>query len=340
MGSYGKKKDANRRVVDLKHNLISGEPVFNGVDFATLIKRYLDYRKINLSISTYNYYTRISDKYIIPTLGEVKLDELTYDDIDDYIHKQRSSLSSKTLETHLNIIKPALDYAVDTSLIKSNPAKYMKLSNSSSDKNSRIVQDKDEIVNLLKEARGTKLELPLYLASGAGLKLSEILGLTWDNIDFKNKKLNIDKVVVRENGTVILKEPRSNSIIRTIYLSKSLISILRDKKDNTDFLYKTGKRSLRHNLILHDIDGNPIAEDVISRRLSEFIKRNSLPHITFQGLRHFYVNLLIESEVSISTISKLIGHSNVSTTIKMYSPLLEKNEDIGDISEKIFSEMF
>ena len=79
------------------------------------------------------------------------------------------------------------------------------------------------MVKLLQVCKGTSLELPIYLASGLGLRISEVLGLTWENIDFIENTITINKITVRDNNSVILKSPKTENSERTISLIKMKI---------------------------------------------------------------------------------------------------------------------
>ncbi|WP_304340223.1 tyrosine-type recombinase/integrase [Metaclostridioides mangenotii] len=338
MGSFEKKKEATKRMIELKNSLLNDEPVVNDMSINELMLKYLSERQENLSPSSYNYYIRIFEKYIEPLIGNFKIHELKSQDIIDYIDKLRSSLSVKTLNIHLNILRLSLDFAVDCGLLNRNVAKFIKIDNIESNYKLKREFNKKDIKDILEHSKDTILEIPLYLASGVGLKLSEILGLTWNNIDFNNSTLRVDKVSVRENSSVILKEPRSKSIVRTISVPKEIMKKLKLLKEVSSKKNIKNSLGIKQNLLFYDDKANPIAEDVISRKLKQFIKENDLSETTFQELRHFHVYVLIEAGVSGSVISSRIGHSSVSTTLNMYSDIFEKFED--DIGLKISRSIF
>ena len=93
-----------------------------------------------------------------------------------------------------------------------------------------------------------------------------------------------------------------------------------------------------YNLLFFDRKGNPIAEDVMSKKFRKFLENNDLPHIRFHDLRHSHVTLLINSKVPIKVISERVGHSNINTTLNVYSHVLkEMDKEASDrISENLF----
>lgn len=339
MGSFEKKKDATKRMIELKSSILNDELIVNDMIINELMLKYLSERKQDLSPSSYNYYIRIFEKYINPLLGNIKINKLKQEDILEYMDKLRSSLSTNTLNLHLNILKLSLDFAVDHGLLNKNVAKFIRINNKESKNITKRCFNKNDIKELLVSSKDNLLEIPLYLASGVGLKLSEILGLTWNNVDFNNSTIKIDKVSVRENGTVVLKEPRSRNIVRTISVPFEIMDKLGKLKEDANKKNVKNSLGIRQKLLFYDDKANPIAEDVISRKLKSFIKENKLTEVTFQELRHFHVSILIEAGISGNVISTRIGHSSVSTTLSMYADLFENYNDNIElrISQSIFA---
>ena len=127
------------------------------------------------------------------------------------------------------------------------------------------------MVKLLQVCKGSSLELQIYLASGLGLRISEVLGLTWDNIDFIENTITINKITVRDNNTVILKSPKTESSERTISAPKEIINLLREHKRNQLEDKLKGKIKNNLNLLFFDKNENPIAQDVLSKKFNRFV---------------------------------------------------------------------
>lgn len=200
------------------------------------------------------------------------------------------------------------------------------------------IYNAEDIKKLLEKSRETSLELPIILASGLGLRISEILGLTWNNIDFNDFTITIDKITVRDKGQVILKEPKTESSIRTISAPKEIILILKQLKKDRLAAKLRGEKSHRE-LIFYDKNLNPIAQDVLSKKFRYFLQENNLKHIRFHDLRHSHVTMLIDAKVPIKVISERVGHSNVNTTLNIYSHALrEMDQEASDkISDTLFN---
>lgn len=337
MGSYPLKRDANKRLNEVKEEIYKEELLLpNEMILQDFLLDFLEKYKMNLSITTYNCYMRICKKYIIPLLGDIKLCDIRPIHIQNYVDDLLDLLTPQTIKVHLNILNLALKRAYRLKLIKENVVQFVEVPKNKKYKNE--IYNAEDIKKLLEKSRETSLELPIILASGLGLRISEILGLTWNNIDFNDFTITIDKITVRDKGQVILKEPKTESSIRTISAPKEIILMLKQLKKDRLAAKLRGEKSHRE-LIFYDKNLNPIAQDVLSKKFRYFLQENNLKHIRFHDLRHSHVTMLIDAKVPIKVISERVGHSNVNTTLNIYSHALrEMDQEASDkISDTLFN---
>ena len=337
MGSYPLKRDANKRLNEVKEEIYKEELLLpNEMILQDFLLDFLEKYKMNLSITTYNCYMRICKKYIIPLLGDIKLCDIRPIHIQNYVDDLLDLLTPQTIKVHLNILNLALKRAYRLKLIKENVVQFVEVPKNKKYKNE--IYNAEDMKKLLEKSRETSLELPIILASGLGLRISEILGLTWNNIDFNDFTITIDKITVRDKGQVILKEPKTESSIRTISAPKEIILILKQLKKDRLAAKLRGEKSHRE-LIFYDKNLNPIAQDVLSKKFRYFLQENNLKHIRFHDLRHSHVTMLIDAKVPIKVISERVGHSNVNTTLNIYSHALrEMDQEASDkISDTLFN---
>lgn len=339
MGSFDKKRDANRKLIEIKDELYKDEfLVPNNLILKDFLLDFLEKYKENLSITTYNCYLRICKKHIIPSIGKLKVVEMRPIHIQNYVDDLVGILTPQTIKIHINILNLAIKRAYKLRLIRENIVDCIEIPRNKKFKN-RIYDNKD-MIKLLEACKNTYMELPINLAIGLGLRISEILGLTWNNIDFNNNTVTVENITVRHEGKVILKEPKTDSSRRTISAPSEVMSLLKEyKKKSIENRLKNGTRNI-NNLIFVDKNQQPIAQDVISKKFSRFLNENNLPHIRFHDLRHSHVTLLINSKVPIKVISERVGHSNINTTLNIYSHVLkEMDKEASDkISESLFNQ--
>lgn len=336
MGSYPLKRDATRRLNEIKEEIYKEEILLpNEMIMKDFILDFLEKYKVNLSITTYNVYIRTCKKYIIPLLGDIKLSDIRPIHIQNYVDDLVGLLSPKTIKIHLNILNLAFKRAYRLKLIKENVVQYIEVPKSKKFKND--IYNSEDMRLLLEKCKGTSLELPIVIASGLGLRISEILGLTWNNIDFNDYTITVEKITVRDNGKVILKDPKTESSVRTITAPKEIIAMLKQLKKDRLAAKLKGEKSHRE-LIFYDKNLEPIAPDVISKKFRYFLEVNNLKHIRFHDLRHSHVTMLIEAKVPIKVISERVGHSSVNTTLNIYSHALKEMDQ--EASDKISNALF
>lgn len=337
MGSFEKKRDASKKLTELKDTIYKDDFIVpSAITMETFLLDFLEKHKINISITTYNCYFRICKKYLIPMLGDYKIEELKPIHIQNYVDDLVGILTPQTIKIHINILNLALKKAYRLRLIRENIVDCIEIPRYKKYKNN--IYNKEGMVKLLRLCKGTELELPIYLASGLGLRISEILGLTWDNIDFNENTITIAKITVRNEGKVILKDPKTESSERTISAPNEVMLMLKDYKKKMIECKLKGKIKNNMNLVFFDKNEYPIAQDVLSKKFSNFLKENDLDHIRFHDLRHSHVTLLINSKVPIRVISERVGHSNINTTLNIYAHAL-KEMDI-EASDKISETLF
>ncbi|WP_455538746.1 tyrosine-type recombinase/integrase [Terrisporobacter sp.] len=336
MGSYPLKRDANKRLVEIKEEIYKDELLLpNEMIIEDFILDFLEKHKINLSITTYNNYKRVCKKYIIPLLGDLKLCDIRPIHIQNYVDDLVGLLSPKTIKIHLNILNLSFKRAYRLKLIKENPVQFVEIPKIKKFKNE--IYTPEDMRILLEKCRGTSLELPINIASGLGLRVSEILGLTWNNIDFNDFTITVEKITTRDEGKVILKEPKTESSVRTITAPKEIILMLKQLKKDRLAAKLKGEKSHRE-LIFYDKNLEPIAPDVISKKFKYFLEANNLKHIRFHDLRHSHVTMLIDAKVPIKVISERVGHSSVNTTLNIYSHALKEMDQ--EASDKISTTLF
>lgn len=166
---------------------------------------YENYAKVNLRYGTYSAYRVILNNHLIPRIGIYRLSSITtpilQQTINDIYCEQ--NFTKSYLKNILKVIKGAFKYAYkQAKFIKSNPAEDVELPryDSSSDKSKEKVLSLENIETILNRFKDTPYHyLAMYLAFHCGLRVSEVYGLSWDNIDFENKTITINKIVTKRN---------------------------------------------------------------------------------------------------------------------------------------------
>lgn len=282
------------------------------------LKTYLADYLPNIADSTRESYEERIRNRISPYLGKLSLNTITTDHIQRWITEMNEKLSAKSVRNLFNILRPALEQAVLNQKIPRNPCTGVKLK--SVVRQHGDVFDKTEINAALNAAKGTTMYLPLLLELSTGMRRGEVLALTWDDVNFKTREITISKSAYVYKGERKVKSPKTASGIRTLTVSKNLIDELLIA--HNDYLTNQklyGARFVDSNLVVCQENGKPYHPDSMTTKWCRFIRKNNLKHIRFHDLRHTNATTMIESGVDIKTVQTRLGHSDVSTTLNVYT---------------------
>ena len=166
-----------------------------------------------------------------------------------------------------------------------------------------------------------KYQAIIYLALDSGMRRGELTGLTWEDIDFKDGTIRINKATqyTKELG-IFEKETKSQTSDRKIYISNTTLNILkRFQKEQLERKLKLGSKWGNSKRVFTTDYGYDMHPDTPSQAFQSIIKRNNLKRITFHGLRHTSISLMISEGIQVQVISKKAGHSSVNVTHNTYS---------------------
>jgi integrase len=301
------------------------------------LRDWLDtYGKEHLAKTTLENYNMNIEKHIIPYLGSIKLQELKPMHISKFLtimsregrHDKKGGLAKGTVLKIHKILTRALNNAVKLQILEKNPAVYVdapKLDHAATN-----VLKLDEIRKFFDVIEGTKMEVPCKLA--IGLRRGEIFGLKWEDIDFNNSTITIKRTLARITGEIFFKDPKTQKSRRTLVLPQDLIDMLRKhRKKQLEYKILLGNEYQDNNLICCKDNGEPINPNTFSRAFKDFLERYDFPKIRFHDLRHTFATVLIAHNVSPKIASSVLGHTNISTTMDLYSHVLvDMKKDVAD----------
>lgn len=189
------------------------------------------------------------------------------------------------------------------------------------------VEETKYILELLKK-ENLKHQLAINLLLFTGIRRGELIGLTWDNIDWENQEIKIDKNTIYVNKKVYTKEPKTETSKRVININSDLVLLLKKYKAEQDIKrLQLGSLWENNNRIFTQWNGKIMHPDSISQWWINFQKRNHLENIvSLHKLRHTFATLLLSNnDTDIKTVSELLGHANLGTT-NIYVHALEKSK--------------
>ncbi len=319
-----------------KLNTIAKNSKYSNMLFSDYMLEWLENIKPKVVQSTYIGYEQVVKGRLCPYFKskKIKLIDLRPRDIQDfinYLYKQK--LKGSTIAHYTSNMNTALKEAVIAEIIPSNPMDRIE-----SVKKEVYISEfytDDELIELIEVIKTQKLELPLTLGIIYGLRREEILGLTWNAIDFKNKSITIRKTVGRGkyDGVTqfLIKDiPKNKSSYRTLPMFDFIADLLKKYKEK----YKLNEK-IFGNIYITDykdficlMDNRELVKpDYVDRTFSRILKENGFRHIRLHDLRHSCATLLLRNGVPLPEIQKWLGHSNIITT-QRYSHLDQNDKSI------------
>lgn len=344
ISGFDTRKAAERELPRILVKLQDGELLENNkMTLGVFIENWLEgkIKKDNLSPTTIDGYRNIIFNHIIPTIGDLKLQEIKPYNIQKYINLKCEELSPKTLNNHKRVLTSALIHAVDMDIIEKNPILKVKFPR---EKKQEIKPyDLEETSILLDKIQKNKtLSVPVTLSIMLGLRRGECLGLRWSDIDFENNKINIRQNLEYVKGKHYFKDTKTINSQRTLSAPKSLMDYLREhNKWQKEMLLRSGGSWINeYNLVCtRSSDGKVLVPHSLSTMFSYFLKTNGMRHIRFHDLRHTNATLMLTFGTNSKVAMQRLGHSNVSITLGLYSHVLESvDKDVADKFDAIFSE--
>lgn len=304
----------------------------NKTSFTDYLDQWVEIRKSYISPSTYRTYKnliaqmrRYFDKKNLSFTDIKPLDIESY-----YQYMRGRGNSSNTVLHHHVIIRKAFDYAVKTDLITTNPAD--KIERPKIGKYIGSFANRDEIAKIFEAYKDHPHEIGIYLACYYGLRRSEVLGLRWQSIDFKNKTIVINHKVEdlygkhRIGNENIFKSDilKNTSSYRTLPLFAKIEELLLKVKARiSDNRQRLGDLYSENNLdyVCVDYCGQIIKPSTITQVFRHTLDKHGLRRIRFHDLRHSCASLMLAEGVPMKQIQEWLGHATFNTTADTYSHL-------------------
>ena len=357
---HATKKDAEvelaKFVTEVQNGLVVDGKSLRFSEFTEIWKR--DYGSKELAPTTYKRYCRMLETRLLPYFGHFYINKIRPTDIMKFYDllekdtqlvrkkgnngaKTKKPLSGKTILEHHRLLRAMLHKAVYWQLIVANPAERVQAPKARKPKRRSYDDEQTKILleNLERlSIEETKYKVAIILTVFTGVRLGELMGLEWQDIDFKNGIISINRSsqYLSDMG-VFTKTPKTESSIREIAIPKFIISLLEEYKlwyEEQKSIY--GELWTNSDRLFVQADGKPMHPSSISKWFVKYVSTIGLPVINFHGLRHTNASLLVAQNVDIAVISARLGHAQISTTLDFYvHPLLSHNRKAGYALENL-----
>lgn len=229
-----------------------------------------------------------------------------------------------------------LDYAVKMKVIYDNPMKDVLLPKPKDDITS---DDKDkyyskeelkQFLTLVDNENDIKLTAMFRVLAFTGIRKGELQALNWDDIDFTNNTININKTLaLNTEKKVVVQTPKSKSSIRNISIDEQTANILKRWKINQRerFLMISTRVKKYQPCFTEEVTNSYLYLNFMNANLKRICKKHDFKEIKVHGFRHTHCSLLFESGFTIQEVQDRLGHSDLKTTMSIYAHVTEKQRD-------------
>lgn len=266
------------------------------------------------------------------------------------IDQDSRPLSEKTIQEHHRLISLILSYAEKEMLVPYNAAVKV-INKPKSDRNHEVNYFEPEELERIRDCLDKaplKWKIIAHLLIVTGCRRGEIMGLKWNAVDFDNNSIHINNNLLYSKEFGIYEDTtKTVDSDRSIKLANETMELLREYRaywldlrresgsEWNSFIEIADGKGIKHRqraefLFVKDNGsdtGYPMHPDSITDWLDKFSERNDLPHINPHAFRHTLASVLCLNGIDITTISKWLGHRNVTTTMNIYEHILDKGKE-------------
>lgn len=264
--------------------------------------------------STFAAYSLIVETHLQPAFGN--LTAVTEKDVQDFVlQKLNGGLSQKTIKDMLIVLRMILKFGAKKNYCVYAPIEVIFPTDRERQELEVLsIANQKKIMRFVEE-NFTFRNLGIFICLSTGIRIGEICALTWDDIDTENGVIHIRKTIqriyVKENGIkkteLLIDTPKTATSMRDIPMIKDLYEILKPLKKvvNNDYFVLTN-------------EATPTEPRTYRNYYKKLLDKLGIPPIKFHGLRHSFATRCIESKCDYKTVSVILGHSNISTTLNLY----------------------
>ncbi len=280
------------------------------------------YAEPNVRPTTAASYRRSIELYVIPRIGDIKLNRLTsrelqklYKDLLENgrlreVQKEKNpGLSSSTVRGIHMMLHNALDRAVKERLILRNPTEDCIIPKLEK-KEMKILHPEDIKAYLTAaERRGV---LPMfYLELVSGVRKGELVALLWDDLDMERRTISVSKQALsRPGGEIVVNRPKTENSIRAVSIPQEAVDLLVEehkKHPDNPYMFPSPKT------------GGMYYPDSVVNLHKKLLQDAGLEHIRFHDLRHTFATMALQNGVDVKTVSSMLGHYDAGFTLRTYT---------------------
>lgn len=287
-------------------------------------EKYLD----DVKMLTREMYLSNIRTHLKPALGGRKLEALQTMEIQSLykaLQQQENSLSAKTIKNIHGVLHKALQQAVEVGLLRTNPANACKLPRIEK----KLIRplDDDGIKAFLTAIQGSRFENVYIVTLFTGMREGEVLGLSWDNVDFTGGTILVGQQLQNKRdgtGEYAILSPK-NGKARKITPAPYVMEVLkRQQAQQKEWREAAGSLWRESGLVFTNEAGEHLATRTVYKQFKKLVEKAGYPNTRFHDLRHSYAVAAIQSGDDIKTVQENLGHYTAAFTLDVYGHVTER----------------
>lgn len=257
-----------------------------------------------------------------------RVQSITPSAIDGFYAHLLKTYSATTVQRVHALLRRAYQDALRDGLVPRNPFDLVERPKAQKYKSTPPTQQ--ALAALLAGVEGTPYYLPIYIAASAGLRLSEVMGLYWDDINLDTQMLSVRRVQVTTKEGLVIKPPKTEKSARDLQMPDKLVQVLRAaKKAQLENQLRLGRAYHRSPFVCVYNDGLQVSRYVVSSRVPATLQAAGYPRARFHDLRHANVTMMLKAGLPIQIVSARSGHSTTSTTVNIYGHVIAGMDEMA-----------
>lgn len=315
-----KTKRELRRMYDAFEDEVKGN-IISGMTVSALLDNYINKKKaLGIKATTLKGY-EVCAQRLEASVGAISADSLTTYQLENFIAQSVNNgldgekrYSPKTLSNTIGLLSAAYEDAIRTGRLSKNPCKNVSLPKRT--KKEILVFSEDEVMTFLNVLKNERIDFRVgyEFCLLCGMRRSEVLGLKAEDIDLPNKTVTISHTRHWVSGAVVEQGTKTARSHRTLALPDVLVRDIEELfRQRRLFMYP------KSEYLIQDGFGNAINPSSFTNHIGLIEREYGLPMVTVHGLRHTFASMLNSEQIDIARISAELGHSNISTTLNIYT---------------------
>lgn len=320
---YGRTRaEVSQKLIELQRAIADGSPITSDrLTVSAFASQWLESVKHSVRPKTWASYETHLRVSILPAIGQLRLNRLRVVELQELANQLSESHKPRSVRAYFAVLGNMLEQAVRQQVIVSNPARLVRLPRVPHEKT--VVITPDEAKRFLSESRGHRLEALFILGITTGARISELLGLTWQQVDLEQAEVSVRRTLQRVDGTLVLVEPKNVGSSRRVALSGGAVAALKQHR------VRQMKEALASpywdnslDLVFTSNIGTPLDyNEVRKQQLVPVLRRCGLIDRVwkFHQLRHVAASLALAAGMPVTAVADMLGHSTPATTLNVYA---------------------